>query len=229
MTAQRPSGWVPSPAGPAWARWVGRFLGRVVWDTRSVGGARVPASGPVVLAANHVTLIDGPLLIGVAPRPLHIITKQELFHGPVGLILTWAGQIPVDRANGRAALASSLGVLRRGGAVGIFPEGNRGRGEVSEVRAGAAWLAVHGNAPLVPVAILGTRRTGESLGHIPGLRRVFHMEFGEALPPAAGGSSRERIATTSAALRDAMAELVERAQARTGMTLPADDPSQPLA
>lgn len=226
MSARRPAGWVPPAGGPAWARWPGRFLARVVWDTRTAGAERVPVTGPVVLAANHVTLIDGPVLIGVAPRPLHIITKQELFHGPVGWVLARAGQIPVDRSNGRSALASSLGVLRRGGAVGIFPEGNRGRGEVSEVRAGAAWLAVHGPAPLVPVAILGTRRTGESLGHLPGLRRVLHVEFGDALAPAEGGSVRDRVAATSLALRDAMAALVVGAQARTGVALPADDPSQ---
>lgn len=229
MSARRPAGWVPSAAGPAWGRWLGRFLARVVWETRATGAQRVPADGPVVLAANHVALIDGPVLIGVAPRPLHIITKQELFHGPVGWVLARAGQIPVDRANGRAALASGLGVLRRGGAVGIFPEGTRGRGEVSEVRAGAAWLAVHGEAPLVPVAILGTRRTGESPGRLPGLRRVLHVEFGDPLAPATGGSARDRIAATSAALRDAMAELVARVEARTGVTLPADDPSHPLA
>lgn len=229
MTAERPAGWAPSPAGPAWARWVGRFLARVVWNSTVVGAERVPASGPVVLAANHVTLIDGPLLIGLAPRPLHIITKQELFRGPVGTVLTWAGQIPVDRAHGRAALLSSLGVLRRGGAVGIFPEGNRGRGAVEDVRAGAAWLAVHGTAPLVPVAILGTRRTGESLGHIPGVRRRFYVEFGDPVAAAGGGATRARIGATSDALRDAMSRLVEAAQAHSGLTLPADDPRHPAA
>lgn len=227
MTAERPAGWVPSPAGPAWARWVGRFLGRVVWNTQVVGRERVPDDGPVVIAANHVTLIDGPLLIGIAPRPLHIITKQELFQGPVGTVLTWAGQIPVDRAHGRGALQSALGVLRRGGAVGIFPEGNRGRGAVEDVRAGAAWLAVHGDAPLVPAAILGTRLTGESLGHIPGLRRRLYVELGEPIRPATGGPARERIGATSDALRDAMAALVGAAQRHSGISLPADDPRRP--
>ena len=224
MTAGRPTGWVPSPTGPAWARWVGRFLARVVWDTTVVGRERVPVAGPVVLAANHVTLIDGPLLIGISPRPLHILTKQELFRGPVGTVLGWAGQIPVDRANGRSALQSALGVLRRGGAVGIFPEGNRGRGAVEDVRAGAAWLAVHGPAPLVPVAILGTRLTGESLGHLPGLRRRLYVEFGNPLPSEAGGPARDRIGATSEALRTAMAALVVVAQQRAGIALPADDP-----
>ena len=196
MTARRPSDWVPSSAGPAWARWVGRFLGRVVWNAHVVGGERVPVDGPVVLAANHLTLIDGPVLIGVAPRGLHILTKQEMFHGPVGTVLGWAGQIPVDRANGRPALRSALGVLRQGGAV-------------------------------VPVAILGTRLTGESLGHIPGVRRRLYVEFGEPLPPVAGGASRDRIGATSARLRDAMAALVTAAQARSGIALPADDPRRP--
>lgn len=229
MTAQRPAGWVPSPAGPSWARWVGRFFGRVVWNARVVGRERVPVQGPVVLAANHVTFIDGPMLIGLAPRPLHIITKQEMFHGPVGTVLTWAGQIPVDRSNGRAALQSALGVLRRGGAVGIFPEGNRGRGTVEGVRAGAAWLGVHGDAAMVPVAIVGTRLTGESLGHIPGLRRRLYVEFGDPIRPSQDGPTRERIGATSERLRDAMVALVDGAQARSGLALPADDPRHPAA
>ena len=229
MTAERPAGWVPSPTGPAWARWIGRFLGRVVWNTQVVARENVPAEGPVVLAANHVTLIDGPILIGIAPRPLHIITKQELFKGPVGAILTWAGQIPVDRSHGRAALQSGLGVLRRGGAIGIFPEGNRGRGSVDDVRAGAAWMAVHGSAPLVPVAILGTRLTGESLGHIPGLRRRLYVEFGSPIQPSSEGPARTRIGETSDRLRDAMAALVDEAQVRSGLVLPADDPRHPAA
>lgn len=224
MTAVRPAGWVPSAVGPAWGRWVGRFLGRVVWDTEVVGRERVPRDGPVVIAANHVTLIDGPLLIGLAPRALHVIAKQELFRGPVGALLTWAGQIPVDRANGRAALQSALGVLRRGGAIGIFPEGNRGRGAVDDVRAGAAWLAVHGAAPLVPVAILGSRLTGESLGHIPGLRRRLYVELGDPVAPSSEGPARVRIGETSERLREAMAALVAAAERRSGIMLPADDP-----
>ncbi len=227
MTAERPAGWVPSPIGPGWGRWLGRFLARVVWNTTVVGRERVPQEGPVVLAANHVALIDGPIFIGIAPRGLHCITKQELFKGPLGLLLRAGGQIPVDRSNGRAALQSALGVLRRGGAIGIFPEGNRGRGAVEDVRAGAAWLAVHGSAQLVPVAILGTRLTGESVGHVPGVRRRFYVEFGEPLDAPAEGPARLRIGATSDLLRDAMAELVSGAQERSGLLLPADDPRRP--
>ncbi|MBE9928145.1 1-acyl-sn-glycerol-3-phosphate acyltransferase, partial [Cellulosimicrobium cellulans] len=103
---------VPSPAGPAWSRWVGRFLARVVWATEVVGAEHVPAHGPVVLAANHTGVVDGPLVLGVAPRPLHVLVKEEMFSGPVGWVLRAAGQIPVDRTGGRPALAAGLGVLR---------------------------------------------------------------------------------------------------------------------
>lgn len=216
---------VPSARGPAWSRWVGRFGARVVWDTHVTGAERVPRTGPVVLAANHVTLLDGPLLIGVTPRGLHILVKSELFRGPVGLVLRAAGQIPVDRTMGRPALQSALGVLQRGGAVGIFPEGTRGRGTAEQVRAGAAWLAVHGRAPVVPVAILGTRRTGESPHGLPGLRRDLVVEFGDPIDVRGEGlSRREAIDRAATVIRDALADLVVSAQTRTGVQLPADDP-----
>ncbi|MFS0705385.1 lysophospholipid acyltransferase family protein [Cellulomonas sp. 179-A 9B4 NHS] len=220
-----------APTGvPGWALVIGRTLAHGVWDTDVVGADRVPADGAVLVAANHVSVVDGPLLVGAAPRPLHVLVKQEMFRGPVGRVLRGAGQIPVDREMGRPALQSGLAVLRRGGAVGIFPEGNRGRGSVEDARAGIAWLAVHAGAPVVPAAILGTRRTGESLGHLPGLRRRFVVEFGEPLDLTAdGGSRREAIALGAQRVRTALAALVAGASARTGVPLPDDDPRRPTA
>src|SRR5690606_19743029 len=133
-----------------WSRHVGRFLAHVVWRTEVLDAHHVPASGPVVVAANHIALLDGPLVHGVVPRPSHILVKREMFRGPVGWVLHAAGQIPVDRSNGRPALAAALAVLRRGDVVGIFPEGMRGRGDASGSRAGVAWLAVNSGAPVVP-------------------------------------------------------------------------------
>lgn len=217
----------PSAFGPVWARQVGRFLAHVWWATRVEGVEHVPAEGPVLFAANHTGVIDGPLLIGTAPRPAHILVKEEMFHGPVGAVLRGAGQIPVDRAGGRAALAAALGVLRRGGAVGVFPEGNRGRGDATSARAGVAWLAVHGHAPVVPVAVLGTRRTGESVGHVPAPRRRLHVEFGRPVAVTWDHlTGRTGVAAAGEAVREALAVLVERTAARTGLALPTDDPNR---
>ncbi|WP_273651171.1 lysophospholipid acyltransferase family protein [Cellulomonas fimi] len=224
MTEQR----VPSPAGPAWSRWIGWFLARGVWATDVVGAHHVPRTGPVLLAANHTGVVDGPILAGVSPRPTHILVKEEMFHGPVGLVLRAAGQIPVDRQGGRTALTTALGVLRRGGVVGIFPEGNRGRGDATSARAGIAWLALNGQAPVVPVAILGTRRTGESVGHVPGFRRRLVVEFGEpvVVERAPGVSGRAALVAANEAVRVALSDLVTRASARSGLVLPTDGPDR---
>lgn len=217
---------VPGPAGPRWSRWLGRFLARVVWDTRVVGADRVPRTGGVLLAANHVGVLDGPVLHGVAPRGTHVIVKEELFRGPLGVLLGLAGQIPVDRSGGRGALVAALGVLRRGGAIVIFPEGNRGSGDASRSRAGVAWLAVTSGAPVVPVALLGTRRSGESVNHLPGVRRRLVVEFGEPMvfERPAGVSGRVAVAEASEALRSLLAAHVREASARTGIDLPFDLP-----
>lgn len=218
----------PSPRGPRWSRWIGRFLARVVWSTEVVGTAHVPLDGPVLLAANHTGIIDGPILHGVAPRPSHVLVKEEMFWGPVGTVLRAAGQIAVDREGGRTALTSALAVLKRGGLVGVFPEGNRGRGDATNARAGIAWLALNGHAPVVPVAVLGTRRTGESVNHVPGLRRRLAIEFGEPLviERAPGTSGKVALVEANEAIRVALAELVDQAVARTGLALPTDDPNR---
>ncbi|MBU4337647.1 MAG: 1-acyl-sn-glycerol-3-phosphate acyltransferase [Actinobacteria bacterium] len=211
----------PGPLGPAWGRWLGRFVARGLWNTRVVGADRVPRKGPVVLAANHQHVLDGPLFIGVAPRPLHIFVKEEMFTGPLGLLFRATGQIRTDRTNGRAALAQGLAVLRRGGAVGIFPEGSRGDGAVESARAGVAWLAVNSGAPVVPVAICGTREPGGSTGRLPPLRRRFVVEFGEPLNLVCEGlPRRQAIVEGTEQIRLAMADLVDGAAARHGLVPP---------
>ncbi|MGV8966619.1 MAG: lysophospholipid acyltransferase family protein [Cellulomonas sp.] len=216
----------PSAWGPRWSRWVGHFLAYGVWDTQVTGLSHVPASGPVLYAANHTSVIDGPILVGVTPRPAHVLVKAESFTGPTGVILRAAGQIPVENDGGRLALHSALDVLRRGGVVGVFPEGTRGRGAAANAQAGVAWLALNAPAPVIPVAVLGTRRTGDGVGHVPGLGRCMAVEFGQPLllGRAPGTSGRAALEAANEAIRVALAALVASAAARTGIALPTDDP-----
>ena len=131
------------------------------WDVELHGTEHVPAEGPVVMAANHVGWLDGPLLAILSPRPVHALTKREMFAGPMGTFLRAAGQIPLDRWHvDLAAIRTALRVLAEGRAVGVFPEGARGAGDMRATRPGAAYLALVSGAPVVPVSFLGTRLPG---------------------------------------------------------------------
>ena len=201
---------------------VGHALGKVlahgVWNTTVLGAQHVPSDGPVLLAANHTGVIDGPVLVGASPRPAHILIKEEMFAGPVGAVLRAVDQIPVDRAIDAA--------LAEGELVGIFPEGSRGRGDASDSRAGITWLALNGRAPVVPVAILGTRRTGQGVNHLPRLRHRLVVAFGEpvVVERAAGVPGRQAMAEANDRLRDALALHVAATVTATGIPLPTDDP-----
>lgn len=216
----------PATSGPRWARWVGKFLARIVWNSNTAGSTRVPTKGPVILVSNHTSVLDGPLLMGASPRPTHFLVKEEMFSGPIGWILKQAGQIPIDRNSGRTALQSALQVLKRGGVVGIFPEGVRGSGSVSQARAGAAWLAVQSNAAIIPVAALGTRRTGESVSKIPTPRRKVAFVFGHPIktPDLGNLKRREQVRVTTRAIQRELSAHVARSVIATGLQLPEDQP-----
>ena len=131
---------------------------RLRWPVTVHRADLVPAEGGVILAANHIGLVDGPMLATFAPRPVHALTKAEMFGGFVGAFLRGTGQIPLDRwAADPAAIRSSLRVVRDGGVLGIFPEGTRGNGDLRRFHHGAAYLALVTGAPVVPVTLLGTR------------------------------------------------------------------------
>ncbi|MDN5861275.1 MAG: 1-acyl-sn-glycerol-3-phosphate acyltransferase [Pseudonocardia sp.] len=141
------------------ARWIGTWLWIPVYRLQVHGRERVPATGPVVVVANHSAFIDGPLLFGLFRRRTVFWVKQEMFAGPLGWALPRLGQIPVRRGTAdRTPLAAAVGVLRAGGLVAIFPEGTRGVGDVASVQQGAAWLARTTGALVVPVVCRGTRR-----------------------------------------------------------------------
>lgn len=214
-------------APPRWARSVGGFLAHGVWSTSVQGAELVPAEGPVVVVANHTGLMDGPVLVGALPRASKVLVRKGMFVGPLGWLLRASGQIAVDDADGgRSALAAARAYLREGGLVAVFPEGSRGKGDAADARAGAAWLALNSGAVVVPAAVLGTRRTGESVNRVPGLRRRLAIEFGEPVrvERAAGTSGREALEAANQQIRVALAAVVERAVTRSGIALPTDDP-----
>ncbi len=215
----------PSRLGPLWGRPIAWMLVHAFWRTDVRGKRFVPRHGPVVLIANHVGFIDGIVATGVTPRYAHVLVKGEMFTKVLGPILRGSGQIEVWHG-GREALARARGVLQRGGVVGVFPEGTRGSGDAASVAGGAAWLAIHGGAPVVPLALLGTRLTGESVNVWPRPGRKIIAEFGEPilldLPPAARGRERQQFAEQI--LAEALRAHVRAVAEGAPIQLPHDDP-----
>ena len=147
------------------------------------GVEHVPATGPVILASNHVGVADGPLLAVYSPRLVHALTKQEMFEGTLGRFLLRSGQVPLDRFNSDpAAVKACLRVLRDGGVVGIFPEGSRGSGEFHRFHRGAAYLGLVSGAPIVPVIQFGTREPGDGSSALP--KKGGHVELVYGVPHA---------------------------------------------
>jgi 1-acyl-sn-glycerol-3-phosphate acyltransferase len=201
------------------------MLVHAFWRTEVRGREYVPRKGPAVIIANHVGFIDGPVATGVTPRYLHVLVKGEMFVNVFGPILRGSGQIEVWEG-GRDALARGRGVLQRGGVVGVFPEGTRGTGDAASVAGGAAWLAIHGGAPVIPLALLGTRLTGESVNVWPRPGRKIIAEFGEpiVLDPPAEVRGRERQQYAEQILADALRAHVRAVAADAPIQLPQDDP-----
>ena len=132
-----------------------------------VSGLRnVPATGPLLIVANHLSWYD-PILIGVVlPRRVWFFTKAEIFRWPIaGAACRATGQIPVHRgASDRAALEKALEYLREGKALAVFPEGTVARKEqMIAAHAGAAMLALRTGVTVLPISHTGTRRILRSL------------------------------------------------------------------
>ena len=176
---------------------------RTLYRLEVRGAERVPAEGPVVVAASHVSVLD-PFVLSVSiERPLRYLGKAELWKlRPLVPVLDALGAIPVARDMGdTAAIATALAALELGEAVGIFPQGSVRR---DAWRRGAARLALASGAPLLPVRIIGT---DEALRprHV-GFPRVVVL-IGEPLPVDRAEPTAELASALTVRLRAAVEAL----------------------
>ncbi len=186
-------------------RWIGTWCFFVGYRLRIWRRERIPASGPVVVVANHSSMVDGPLLYGLLGRRATFLIKQEVFRGPLGWLLRRIGQLAVHRGEAdRASLLTAVRLLRRGGMVVVFPEGTRGEGDVADAQRGAVWLARTAGATMLPVAIRGTRRpAGRNRRFRPRVDVLVGEPF--AVPP---GKGRAALVTATGEMRNRLAALV---------------------
>ena len=168
-------------------------VARAVWRPEVEGLHHVPASGPVIVASNHLSFFDSVVIPVVVPRKVVFLAKSDYFEGSGvrgAFTKAWfegLGMLPVDRDDTRAAIASldvALEVLGRGDAFGIYPEGTRSRdGRLYRGRTGVAHLALTAGVPVVPVGLVGTERIQPVGSRLPRVVPVS-ITFGEPVQVA---------------------------------------------
>jgi 1-acyl-sn-glycerol-3-phosphate acyltransferase len=140
--------------------WLGfRALYRFYFRWRVFNAERVPLEGPVILAANHASFLDPPLIGSGLRRGINYLARESLFRFPgMGALLRSWQVVPVDRDGGGAAgLKTILDRLLAGGAIILFPEGTRTRdGRLQPARSGIGLTVIKSDAVVIPVRTFGT-------------------------------------------------------------------------
>ena len=202
---------------------LGRAAFRRRYEIHVHGEEHIPRTGPCVISSNHLGLLDGPLLAAFAPRPVHALTKKEMFEGRTGFALRALGQIPLSRYDvDPAAIKDCLKVLRDGGVVGIYPEGTRGDGELRHFHTGVAYLGLATGAPIVPLVMFGTREPGGHMDSVPPKGARFDFVYGPPvyLEQQPWPRTQSEVRRTASELRNRFARHVVEAKVLTGRELP---------
>jgi 1-acyl-sn-glycerol-3-phosphate acyltransferase len=155
---------------------------RVLFRPWVRGLENIPASGPVILASNHLSFSDSIFLPLQTRRPVVFLAKSEYFTGKglKGALTRWffksTGQLPIDRSGGKASEASlntGLRVLAQGQVLGIYPEGTRSPdGKLYRGRTGIARMVLEAKVPVVPVAMIDTEKVQPIGKRLPRIRRI---------------------------------------------------------
>lgn len=186
-----------------------------VYRLQITGREHVPETGPCILAANHVSVMDGFFLGIAVTRQVRFMAKAELYRVPiVKQILHAAGAFPVHRgADAGRAVAAGVELLERGACVGVFPEGTALPDRKGGYKRGAARLALAAGAPLIPVGLIGTELTLEPRTHRIRLPRV-RIVIGEPIPVERQVPTEAAATELTARLQQAIEALVASAAAR---------------
>ena len=170
---------------PYYLGWVSfRALYKFYFGWRVYNPERVPLQGPVILAANHSSFLDPPLVGAGIRRDINYLARESLFRFPiVGTVLRSWNSVPVDRDGGGAAgLKAILDRLLKGGAIILFPEGTRSRdGKLQPARSGIGLTVIKSEAPVVPARVFGTFEAYGRHMKFPRPRRHVAVKYGNPM------------------------------------------------
>jgi len=206
----------PAPAA-RWSRFYAamRILAvavmRLMFRLEALGSENVPERGPVLMVANHSSLLDPPLIGGASDRQLTYLAKAELFEIPLfSRLIRALNARPVRREGADpSALRTARRVLEEGGALLVFPEGTRGEeGDIRPAKPGAGLLAVSSGAAVVPVYVRGSGRAWPKGRRFPRSAKVT-VTFGKPLRFEAerGADRKAQYEIASREMMDAISRL----------------------
>ena len=147
-------------------RWFAIFVFHLITRIRLIGRYNVPSEGAVILAANHLSWTDIPLVPLHFRRKVIYMAKEEYFNSKIAWLVRFLGAFPVKRGEGdRQALRAAEEQLKKGNILVIFPEGTRSRTRtLAKAHAGMGMIALRSGVPVVPVAIWGSEHALKKLG-----------------------------------------------------------------
>jgi 1-acyl-sn-glycerol-3-phosphate acyltransferase len=191
-----------------------RPLLNICFSWKVEGRENVPMTGPLILVANHVHVIDPILLVFGFPRWITFVAKEELFHSVfLRLWLRWAGSLPLQRdgkvREKQRILDGAKKALDEGLILGMFPEGGRSHdGKLRKGKAGSAVIASKTDVPLLPVGVVGTDKV-HGIGWLWKRPRIV-VRIGKPfkLPPANSTISRSQMQLLTTQLMSEIAALL---------------------
>lgn len=187
------------------------FIFFVIFRLHVEGRENVPPKGAIIVAPNHKSDWDPPL-IGVAfdTRIIHYMAKEELFKNPIfGWIIRQFGTFPVKRgAVDRTAIRQAIRELKAGNPLGIFPEGTRIRREgLGRFHSGMASLALMTGTPILPVAVIGSR-------YLPHRKGLLAVLIGKPVPVKKQRPTDELVAELNEEIKGKIQQLMDEYQAK---------------
>ncbi len=156
------------------------------YRTEVAGLENVPADGPFLLASNHASFLDPPIVGSYMPRELTYFARKTLFQGRFGKLISDLNAIPIDRDGDSdlAAFRKVFAVLKNGGALLVFPEGTRSSdGQFGTARSGVGMIACRAKVPVLPVRIFGSYDIWNRTHKLPALHGSLGITVGKILPP----------------------------------------------